>query len=96
MIRHIREGLRMAGVKPSQVAIVPGGRHMKITVDGRVVAVTPMNAKHPDKAARWLAMDLMRPHQSQCAAVTQEKGTPRRVPKPTQPTSEAASQVSNH
>lgn len=61
MIRHIREGLRLAGIKPSQVAIVSGGKHMKVVMNGHVQAITPMNAKHPDKAARWLAMDLMRP-----------------------------------
>jgi hypothetical protein len=58
--RHIREGLRLVGMRESDVDIVHGGKHLHVLIAGQIVTTLPRSPKHPDKSAKWLAHHLRR------------------------------------
>lgn len=60
MTKHIREALKLAGLRLSDVVIVrtPKG-HPHICVNGKTV-VASCSPRNPDSAARLIARDLRR------------------------------------
>lgn len=62
MIKHIREALRLAGLRQSEVTFSrsPNGHpHITVAATGKTV-VASCSPRNPDMAARMLARDLMR------------------------------------
>ena len=58
MTRHVREGIRMAGLRASDVTVENGGKHLKLFVAGKLATVTPYSPKRPDWCAKLIAKDL--------------------------------------
>ena len=71
MIKHIREALRLAGLRQSDVTFTrsPNGHpHITVAATGKTV-IASCSPRDPHAAARMLARDLMR-------ALTQQTGVP--------------------
>jgi hypothetical protein len=56
--KHVREALRIVGLRLSDVEFVPGGKHPAIRIDGRVVTRIAHTPRHVADATRRMVRDL--------------------------------------